>query len=531
MVFKFKQQAKPHPVCEMIEKIRQTFLKFGLSEVINPMIIEESEIYKQYGPEAAVILDRCFYLAELPRPEIGLSNKKLDKIDKIAPMWREEICSEYSKSSCCYCSQNLDTNSETILKTLLREYKKGNIEGDNMLEEMVKQLNISAQQASCILDEVFTELKEIKPQPTTKTLRSHMTSAWFSVLAKAHKKSEIPIGFFSIGPRFRREQKLDATHLYESTTASAVVMAQEFSETEIFSFVEKLCNNLGFKKINIIRKKATAQYYENNKEWEVYALINGNDVEIADFGLYSKRALKSYKITHSVFNIGFGVERLAMLSTKNNDIRNLVYWHMQEGVSFSDKELIKQIEIIEKPNTEQGLKLKELIAKTAKKYAFEKSPCRFNVFEDKFLGKKIKVSVVEKEENTKLLGPACLNNIYAFEGSIYGIPPKNSFKGTNNIKNKGIKANFNFLDAISSYFAAKIEERVLQELKKTDLPKANDKYGKNNKKTNFWQLKMAKTPAEVNIKISEPANRFITSNNKKIMLGGPIFMSIELKIE
>ncbi|PKM92181.1 MAG: O-phosphoserine--tRNA ligase [Euryarchaeota archaeon HGW-Euryarchaeota-1] len=523
MVFKFKQPARPHPVQEMVAKLRQTFLKFGLSEVINPMIIDESEVYKQYGPEAAVILDRCFYLAELPRPEIGLSNEKLEKIDGIALGWRGEICSDCSSCGCC-CGREGNSNSEATLRNLLREYKKGNIEGDNMLEEMVKQLNITTEQAARILDEIFAELKDLKPQPTTKTLRSHMTSAWFPVLAKAQKKSELPVGFFSIGPRFRREQKLDATHLYESTTASAVVMDKEFSEAEICGFVSELCKTLGFEEINIVRKKATAQYYENNKEWEVYASINGKDVEIADFGLYSKRALKKYKITFPVFNIGFGVERLAMISTKSEDIRNMVYWNMQEEVSFSDEEIIKQIEINEKPNTKEGFILKEAIAKTAKKYASEKSPCNFTAFEGEFLGKKIKVSVVEKEENTKLLGPACLNDIYAFEGSVYGIPEENAFKGTEevlrgkslsfcgssanwteDIKNKGFKANFSFLDAISSYFAAKIETLILQEQKTNSLPKANN----NNitiEKTNFWQLKMAKTPAEANIKVSEPYN-------------------------
>lgn len=495
MSFKFKSKGKAHSVQELITKLRQTFLDFGLNEVINSMIINDSEIYKQYGPEAAAILDRCFYLAELPRPEIGISKEKIAKIQEIVPEWKK--------------------NKEAKLRELLREYKKGNIEGDDFLEELVKQLGITTQQAARILDEVFTELKDLKPQPTTKTLRSHMTSAWFPVLAEAQEKFDLPIGFFSIGPRFRREQRLDSTHLYESTTASVVVMDKSFSEQEIFDFVKKLCEKLGFKQIKIIRKKATAQYYENNKEWEVYASIDNKDVEIADFGLYSNKALKEYKITYPVFNIGFGVERLAMILTKSKDIRDMVYWHIKQKISLSDKQLIEQIKIDKKPTTKQGELLKEAIKKTAKQHASEKSPCRFTAFEGEFLGKKIKVSVVEEEKNTKLLGPACLNEIYAFEGSIYGISHENSFKGTENIKNKGIKANFDFLDAISSYFAAKTEDLVLQSQNKD---KGNKIYK--------WQIKMAKTPTDINIKVSQQANKFITSNNKEIMLKGPIFMSV-----
>ena len=34
----------------------------------------------------------------------------------------------------------------------------------------------------------------------------------------------------------------------------------------------------------------------------------------------------------------------------------------------------------------------------------------------------LKISVFEDEENKNLLGPAALNEIYVFEGSVYGIP-------------------------------------------------------------------------------------------------------------
>ncbi|RLG97026.1 O-phosphoserine--tRNA ligase, partial [Candidatus Bathyarchaeota archaeon] len=66
----------PHPLFDLIEKMRRTFLNQGFIEVANPIIVEDTEVYKQYGPEAPVILDRCYYLAVLPRPDIGLSREK-----------------------------------------------------------------------------------------------------------------------------------------------------------------------------------------------------------------------------------------------------------------------------------------------------------------------------------------------------------------------------------------------------------------------------------------------------------------------
>ena len=41
---------------------------------------------------------------------------------------------------------------------------------------------------------------------------------------------------------------------------------------------------------------------------------------------------------------------------------------------------------------------------------------------------------------------------------------------------------------------------------------------------------MVKTPAEANINITSQARKYITSENKKIMVKGPVFTSIEYTI-
>lgn len=74
---------KPHPVMETIERLRQAYLRMGFEEMINPVIVDEMEIYKQFGPEAMAVLDRCFYLAGLPRPDVGLGNEKVEIIKNL----------------------------------------------------------------------------------------------------------------------------------------------------------------------------------------------------------------------------------------------------------------------------------------------------------------------------------------------------------------------------------------------------------------------------------------------------------------
>ncbi|MDD1764483.1 MAG: hypothetical protein LUQ46_00515, partial [Candidatus Methanomethyliaceae archaeon] len=59
-----------HVLVETANFLRSIYLDLGFNEVVNPMIVDEADIYKQYGNEAPAILDRCYYLAVLPRPDI-----------------------------------------------------------------------------------------------------------------------------------------------------------------------------------------------------------------------------------------------------------------------------------------------------------------------------------------------------------------------------------------------------------------------------------------------------------------------------
>ena len=79
-----ERKGKPHLLRELIQKSREILLKLGFDEAENLTILPDSDVSKQYGPEARVILDRVFYLAELPRPEIGLSERKMAQVKKIA---------------------------------------------------------------------------------------------------------------------------------------------------------------------------------------------------------------------------------------------------------------------------------------------------------------------------------------------------------------------------------------------------------------------------------------------------------------
>ncbi|HIE33579.1 MAG TPA: O-phosphoserine--tRNA ligase, partial [Candidatus Altiarchaeales archaeon] len=72
-----KQKGRSHLVQDLMQEIRNVFLDLGFDEIENQIFIPEDDVYKQYGSEAPVVLDRCYYLAGLPRPDIGLSREKI----------------------------------------------------------------------------------------------------------------------------------------------------------------------------------------------------------------------------------------------------------------------------------------------------------------------------------------------------------------------------------------------------------------------------------------------------------------------
>lgn len=484
-------QPEPHPIPNMVAKIRGNFLRLGFKEVENPLFVEEQDVYKQYGPEAPAILDRCFYLAGLPRPEIGLSEAKIAKIKGAVP--------------------NFDAAKTDALKEVLRDYKLGRIEGDDFVETIEKKLDITTEQSTNILS-LFDELKDLKAEPTTTTLRSHMTAAWFETVAALQDKMPQPIKLFSIGLRFRREQKVDATHLRAHYGASCVVLDENMEIEAGKALAQEVMKPLGFRDFEFEKKKATSTYYANDSEYEVYAKSGEKRIEIADLGMYSPIALANYEIKYPVFNAGFGVERILMIKENFADVREVMFPQFYHSIELTDPDIARAIEINAKPKTEEGKKLSEAIQKIGLKNADAASPCSFEAFRGKFLGKNIIVTILEKESDTKLLGPAAVNDIYVYNGGVYGIPPGGFKEKAKEIMEKGINTKISYLHAISDYFAAGIEEAI----------KAGKPYS--------YQFKMAKSAPDINIKIADHALQYIQSKNKELMLKGPIFTAIEVKL-
>jgi O-phosphoseryl-tRNA synthetase len=463
------KKGKPHLVRELIQKSRQILLNLGFDEVENLTLLPDSDVVKQYGPEARVILDRAFYLAELPRPDIGLSEKRIAQIKQIA----EEIDIEK-------------------LQTTFRNYKKGEIESDNLIEELIAGLGITDYQATELLDKVFPEIKELQPVPSNKTLRSHMTATWFHTLAALQDKASFPVALFSVGPRYRNEQREDARHLRVHHSASIVIMDPEMSLDAGSAITKDIMQQYGFSDIKFETKIATSKYYAPGQEQELFVKHKGTWLEIADIGMYSPVALANFDIKYPVFNAGFGIERLGMLIYEIDDVRKLAYPQFSV-TEYSDEEIAKSLTYIASPQTARGQKIAQAIEETARKHKDEIAPCEFLAWKDK----SIEVKVVETEAGKRLIGPAGFNEICVANGAIYS-----------DIVPSGIHTGINYMRAIAMGAAAAIES-------------SHDNL--------TYQVKGIRHLSDLNLQIPEAVRQHIEGQRKKIKVGGAVFVAIESK--
>lgn len=495
---------KPHPVYETVNRLRQAYMRMGFTEMMNPLIVDEKDVHKQFGSEALAVLDRCFYLAGLPRPNVGISDQRIDKIKEILG----------------------DVGEEGIenIRQILHLYKKGKIEGDDLISEISEKLNVSDSLVVEMIECVFPEFKEIKPVSTTKTLRSHMTSGWFITLSNILERKNPPFYFFSVDRCFRREQQEDASRLMTYYSASCVIMDEDVTVEHGKAVAESLLSQFGFEKFMFRPDSKRSKYYAPNTQIEVYAYhpkLDGNEskykdgwIEVATFGVYSPCALSEYNIPMPVMNLGLGVERLAMILYDAQDMRSMTYSQFPQYGSWvmKDSEIVREIKVSEVPKTNVGRMIAKAIVDVADRFGNEISPCSFEAWSG-FIGNRFaKVFVTEPEENSKLCGPAAWNEVVVYNGDILGIADQKKWKKA--FENDSARTGIRFIDAFSLKAASEIEK-----VAETDV------------QTHEIRVRMVKMLSEINLKLSDLGQKYITGTNKKTDIRGPVFTTVRVEFE
>jgi O-phosphoseryl-tRNA synthetase len=121
-------------------------------------------------------------------------------------------------------------------------------------------------------------------------------------------------------------------------------------------------------------------------------------------------------------------------------------------------------------------------------------------WEGELLDTFVRITVVEPEEDTKLCGPAFLNEIFVKDGNVIGAA-----------KPEGVSTGITYIGAFAAEAAYAIEQAL--------------KEGKNKLEV---RVRIARSPNDINLKIDPVATRYITSRNKKIDLRGPVFTTIRM---
>jgi O-phosphoseryl-tRNA synthetase len=495
---------KPHPVYDTISKLRDAYMRMGFEEMMNPLIVDEREVHKQFSHEALAVLDRCFYLAGLPRPNVGISDERIAEVKEILG--------------------GVDDEAIETIRKVLHSYKKGDVEGDDLVPEIAASIDVSDSLVVEMIDQVFPEFKELIPQATKKTLRSHMTSGWFISLASLIERANPPFNFFSIDRCFRREQDEDAARLMTYYSASCVIMDENVTIDHGKAVAQGLLSQFGFEKFMFRADDKRSKYYVPDTQIEVFAyhpnLVGSNTkysdgwIEIATFGIYSPTALSQYEIPYPVMNLGLGVERLAMILHDATDIRSLTYPQITQYSEWkmTDNELAKNVHIANVPETTEGMDIVKAIVAVCEEHGSTPSPCEFPAWEGTVNGKAVKVSVIEPEEETKLCGPAVFNEVVAYNNDILGVPDNKKWRKA--LENHSARTGVRFLDAFACQAAKDIESAI-----------AN---GESEVET---RVRIVKVPSEINFRLEPLAQRFITSNKKKIDIRGPVFTTVRATIE
>jgi O-phosphoseryl-tRNA synthetase len=307
-------------------------------------------------------------------------------------------------------------------------------------------------------------------------------------------------------------------------SASCVVVGEDVSVDDGKIVAEGLLAQFGFTKFKFKPDEKKSKYYTPETQTEVYAYHPklGEWIEVATFGVYSPIALAKYGIDVPVMNLGLGVERLAMIIYGYEDVRAMVYPQFYE-YRLSDRDIAGMIKVDKVPILDELYNFANELIDICIANKDKESPCSIEVNREfNFNGEKkiIKVEIFENEPNKKLLGPSVLNEVYVYDGNIYGIPP--TYEGIKEkyipilkkAKEEGVSTNIRYIDGIIYKLVAKIEEALLSNV---------DEFK--------FRVPIVRSLSDINLKVDELALKQIMGENKVIDVRGPVFLNAKVEIK
>jgi phenylalanyl-tRNA synthetase alpha chain len=184
----------------------------------------------------------------------------------------------------------------------------------------IKQKNFATaeqiQRISEIHKEVWDDDWDIEEAKRT-VMRTHTTPVTIKYLAEKNPQDS---RIFSVGRVFRNE-KLSYKHLAEFTQVEGVATGQNVTLRGLMGLQTEFYSKLGIKKVKFW--PTFFPYTEPSLQSMVYNDSLEKWVELFGMGIIRPEIVKTLKLKNPVLAWGGGVERIAMLRFKLNDVRDL----------------------------------------------------------------------------------------------------------------------------------------------------------------------------------------------------------------
>lgn len=492
-----------HPVHELKQNLRNILINSGFNELESSFFVGENEILRQNKIKAGLIFNKIYYLAEHRPKELELGPVQIEKLRNLKP----------------YLKIDIDKLIET-----LNDFNNNIIDYNQILKRITNEFNLTYKEINRIL-EVIPELKNSNPNLTNVTLRSNMISSWSTTLAAIMDKEDMPIKVFSTGVWFKREPKLNELSLRSHYGTSCIIMDDKITINNGKVIVEEILDRLGFSDIQFKNEPDKEDFIHNLDEVEIYC----DDIEIAKCGLFSKRVLKMYGIDIPVLYINFGLEHMVMVQKGIDDIRELMFPQFYKAWKLSDGEIANAIQFIKKPITDLGKEIESNLRKTCTSNYNTTSPCEFNVWEGDIeisndhqaneqaeqannMKKHLVVKVLKHAKDSKLCGPAAFNEIIVKNGDVFGLQSSDK----NPELEVAEKAEMRYIDAFTKLVGRIIETKIQDGTLIETL-----------KEPSKIEIGIIKDMEDINLQLDGRALRYVLTNNKKIDVRGPMFVSVE----
>jgi len=146
-------------------------------------------------------------------------------------------------------------------------------------------------------------------------LRTHTT---VNTIRYLFNNPEPPCKVFSIGRVFRKEN-IDTTHLPEFYQIEGIVHEKDSNFRQLIGVLKEFYKRIGFEKIRF--RPGYFPYTEPSMEVDVF--WNNEWMELGGSGIFRPEVTEPIGVKNPVLAWGLGLERLAMLKYKLNDIRDL----------------------------------------------------------------------------------------------------------------------------------------------------------------------------------------------------------------